>query len=178
MRTRPILTALIAGTALFVALSAIAFLLRAEAMTLLGATGRTHALAVDEHLRGRLDTVLALERVGLLSRSERTILDIETPPFEQVLRLQAVGAGVRIGDHAVEHGPGVGSPCHRRDGTRGGRHGSTFSGLIGNAGEGRGSHGGKVNPGGWKIRPRAISASGLACAMSLVPYCGTWVRIF
>ena len=38
---------LIAGTVLFAALSAVAFGLRGEAMTLLGATGRTHALAVD-----------------------------------------------------------------------------------------------------------------------------------
>ena len=38
---------LIAGLALFVIWSATAFALRAEAMTLLGATGRTHTLAVD-----------------------------------------------------------------------------------------------------------------------------------
>jgi len=38
---------MIAGVALFVVLTAIAFLWRAEAIALLGATGRTHALAVD-----------------------------------------------------------------------------------------------------------------------------------
>jgi hypothetical protein len=46
--------------------------------------------------------VLRLEGVGLLARGEVVVLDLVAGPLQQVLGLQAVGAGVVRHHHAVD----------------------------------------------------------------------------
>jgi hypothetical protein len=78
----------------------------------------THALAVDEGLGRRLDTMRLLEGFRLLMRLQVMTLNFVTVPLEQIQRLRAVGTVVLRHDHAVKHSPfrftrGA-QRCHRR----------------------------------------------------------------
>lgn len=48
--------------------------------------------------------MLGLERVGGLARGQPFVLDGEALAAQQILGLEAIGAGVLLHDHAVERG--------------------------------------------------------------------------
>src|SRR3546814_2697938 len=57
---------------------------------------------VDEGLRRRLDAMLGLERIGFRARRQPAVVDREAPAFQQMLRLQPIGADMVLHDHAME----------------------------------------------------------------------------
>ena len=62
------------------------------------------ALTADEYLRGRLDIVLGLERIGFLARREPTIFDRETFTLQKIERLQTIRANMARHDHPMDNG--------------------------------------------------------------------------
>src|SRR3546814_13819394 len=59
--------------------------------------------AADEYLRRGPDIVFGLEGVGRLARGEVMILHLIARAFQQVFRLQPIGADMVRHDHAVEN---------------------------------------------------------------------------
>ncbi|MGK9020065.1 hypothetical protein ACRS9I_24445, partial [Pseudomonas aeruginosa] len=63
-----------------------------------------HAPPVDEGLRRGIDAMLLLERIRLLAARQMLVLDLVALAFEQIERLQPIGAGMAGHDHPVERG--------------------------------------------------------------------------